>query len=135
MQAEFLVSGDVAPNLIMGFGCYNAIDKNKLIDLGIQESKIKVIPNAYEIVKNHIENNKELLAIASKTIVFLRGFYSDFALELLSSIDYISIKEDTFDKQTILKGLEKWNYRKRTLFSNPKYLEVSLRHLKSTSLE
>lgn len=46
-QAEFLVSGDVAPNLIMGFGCYNDTAKDKLIDFGIQESKIKVISNAY----------------------------------------------------------------------------------------
>lgn len=46
-QAEFLVSEDVAPNLIFGFGCYNDTAKNKLIDLGIKEEKIKVIPNAY----------------------------------------------------------------------------------------
>jgi hypothetical protein len=46
-QAEFLVSEDVAPNLIFGFGCYNVEAKNKLIDLGIKEEKIKSIPNAY----------------------------------------------------------------------------------------
>lgn len=46
-QAEFLVSVDVAPNLIIGFGCYNDAAKNKLISFGIKEDKIKVIPNAY----------------------------------------------------------------------------------------
>jgi hypothetical protein len=46
-QAEFLVSGDVAPNLILGFGCYNDLAKNMLMDLGIKEEKIKVIPKAY----------------------------------------------------------------------------------------
>ena len=75
----------------------------------------------------------KLLIIVNKTIVFLRGFYSDFALELLSSIDYISIKENSLEKQIILIGLEKWSDRKRTMFSNPKYLEVSIKHLQSTS--
>lgn len=46
-QAEFLVSEDVTPNLIIGFGCYNETAKNKLIDMGIKEDKIKIIPNAY----------------------------------------------------------------------------------------
>lgn len=46
-QAEFLVSSDVASKHIIGFGCYNINAKNKLVDLGINEDKIKVIPNAY----------------------------------------------------------------------------------------
>jgi hypothetical protein len=46
-QAEFLVSGDVASKHIIGFGCYNDNAKNKLVDLGIKEEKIKIIPNAY----------------------------------------------------------------------------------------
>lgn len=94
---------------------------------------LTLVGDAFETVKNHIENSSELLEIANKTIIFLRGFYSDFALELLSSIDYISTKENTLDKQTISKGLEKWSDRKRTLFSNPKYLELSLRHLQSAN--
>jgi len=115
----------------------NAINGSYLMGYSDMNKKpfepLTLLPNAYEIVKNYIESNKELLEIANKTIVFLKGFYSDFALELLSSIDYISTKENTLDKQTISKGLEKWNDRKRTLFSNPKYLEVSLRHLQSTN--
>lgn len=115
----------------------NAINGSYLMGYSDMNKKpfepLTLVPDAYETVKNHIENNTELLEIANKTIVFLRGFYSDFALELLSSIDYISTKENTFDKQTISEGLEKWNDRKRTLFSNPKYLEVSLRHLRSTN--
>jgi hypothetical protein len=46
-QAEFLISGDISPELIIGFGCYNEQAKNKLISFGITEDKIKVIPNAY----------------------------------------------------------------------------------------
>ena len=46
-QAEFLVSGDLSPDLIVGFGCYNESAKNKLISLGVPEEKIKVIPQSY----------------------------------------------------------------------------------------
>lgn len=46
-QAEFLVEGDINVNCIIGYGCYNASAKSELIKLGIQENKIKVIPNGY----------------------------------------------------------------------------------------
>lgn len=115
----------------------NAINGSYLMGYSDMNKKpfepLTLISDAYETVKNHIESNRELLEITNKTIVFLRGFYSDFALELLSSLDYISTKENTLDRQIILKGLEKWNDRKRTLFSNPKYIDVSLKHLQSTS--
>lgn len=115
----------------------NAINGSYLMGYSDMDKKpfepLTLVPDAYETVKSHVESNNDLLEIANKTIIFLRGFYSDFALELLSSIDYISTKENTFDKLVISKGLEKWSDRKRTLFSNPRYLEVSLRHLQSTN--
>lgn len=114
----------------------NAINGSYLMGYSDMDKKpfepLTLVPDAYLDVKNHVENNSELLIIANKTIVFLSGFYSDFALELLSSIDYIATKENTLDKEIITQGLEKWNNRKRSLFSNPKYLEVSLRHLETT---
>lgn len=115
----------------------NAINGSYLMGYSDMNKKpfepLTLVADAFEAVKNHVEKNSVLLEIANKTIVFLRGFYSDFALELLSSIDYISAKENTLDKHTISKGLEKWSDRKRTLFSNPKYLELSLRHLQTAN--
>ncbi len=46
-QAEFLVSGDLPPDNIFGFGCYNEKTKNRLIAIGITENRIKIIPQAY----------------------------------------------------------------------------------------
>ena len=46
-QAEFLVKNDIPPECIIGFVCYNEEAKKKLINFGIEETKIKVIPNAY----------------------------------------------------------------------------------------
>ena len=46
-QAELLISGDVPPDLIIGFGCYSESARNKIISIGVTEEKVKVIPNAY----------------------------------------------------------------------------------------
>lgn len=93
---------------------------------------LMLISDSYEDVKKHVENNSDLQQIAQKTIDFLTGFYSDFALELLSSIDFITTNKNSFDTNVIIEQLEKWNDRKRSLFNNPKYIEVSVRHLKQT---
>ncbi len=88
-----------------------------------------LVPDGYDIVKNHIESNPELCAIAKKTTNFLTGFYSDFALELLSSIDFIAINNNSFEKKLINEQLENWSNRKRSLFSNPRYIDISVKQL------
>lgn len=90
---------------------------------------ITLVTDGYEEVKSYIENNEELYKIASKTTSFLSGFYSDFALELLSSLDYLSVKNQTKDIEELTTMLESWNDRKRTLFSNNKYIYISINHL------
>ena len=46
-QAEFLVLDDLPPNWIVGFGCYDDVAKQKLIEMGVKATEIKIIPNAY----------------------------------------------------------------------------------------
>lgn len=46
-QAEFLVANDLLPDFISGIGCYNESAKSRLMQFGIDESIIKVIPKAY----------------------------------------------------------------------------------------
>lgn len=92
---------------------------------------LTLMSDGYEVVKGYIENNSELKSIALKTVDFLTGFYSDFALELLSSIDYISTDKNSFDRELIIRQLEKWSDRKRSLFSNPRYIDISVKQLQS----
>lgn len=96
---------------------------------------LTLIADGYQDVKNYIENNSDLLKIARKIIDFLTGFYSDFALELLSSIDFISVSQKTSDKNVIYEHLNKWNDRKRSMFSNPKYIDISLKQLSLAEFE
>lgn len=91
---------------------------------------LTLVAGGYETVKNHIESNVELHNIFLKTTSFLNGFYSDFALELLSSIDYLAEKNKSFDIQVIKNELNSWSDRKRSLFSQRKYFDIAINHLK-----
>jgi hypothetical protein len=46
-QAEFLVAGDIAPQNLCGFVCYNGVVKQRLIEMGVDSRKVKVYPSAY----------------------------------------------------------------------------------------
>lgn len=94
---------------------------------------LTLVADGYDTVKSYIENKQELFLIAKQATSFLQGFYSDFGLELLSSIDYIATKDNTFEKTVIFQKLEEWSDRKRSMFSNPKYIDISLRHLQKAT--
>lgn len=109
---------------IMGYSDMNKKPFNPLI----------LINDGYDIIKDYIDNRLILKEIVEKTTNFLTGFYSDFALELLSSVNYITCQEKTFDKLTIYKKLNEWNDRKRSLFSNSNYIDLSLKQVKKIYL-
>jgi hypothetical protein len=90
---------------------------------------LMLISDGYKDVKSYIDNNPELLEIATKTAKFLNGFYSEFTLELLSSIDYIAVENNTFDKQIITQKLAEWSDRKRNKFSNQEFIDLAIDHL------
>lgn len=96
---------------------------------------LTIVSDGFDEVKNHIQSKPELALIAKTTTDFLNGFYSDFALELLSSIDFIVSIEKSFDKQIISNKLSEWSDRKQSMFSNPKYIDISVRHLQNVDIK
>jgi len=95
---------------------------------------LTVVGDGYQTVISHIERKQELFKIAKETTNFLDGFYSDFALELLSSIDFIATENNTFDKEVISKKLHEWSDRKQSLISDSKYLDISITHLQKFNI-
>ncbi len=46
-QAELLVQGDIPPEIISVFGCYNEQSREALVNMGVNSDKIKIVPKAY----------------------------------------------------------------------------------------
>jgi O-acetyl-ADP-ribose deacetylase (regulator of RNase III) len=91
---------------------------------------LTLVSDGYETVQAYIDSNTDIANIAKKTVAFLNGFYSDFALELLSSIDYIITINKTFDQQIITQKLKEWSNRKRSMFSNQEYITLAVEHIR-----
>jgi len=108
---------------------YSAMDKKPFEELGI-------MMDAEKDVVNYLNQDSNLnhLNIVNETKQFLSGFYSAFGLELLSTIDFLSSKYKTKDLDTILKHLNSWSNRKKTLFSNQKFIQQALVRLEEHNL-
>ncbi len=76
-----------------------------------------------------LSENQKYQIIVKKTTEFLTGFYSSFALELLSTVDFIMIKKKTNDSEVIMTELANWSDRKKTLFNNQKFVEITQKHI------
>lgn len=86
-------------------------------------------------------NDENLVKVLDHTKKFLRGFYSNYTLELLSSVDYLLENNsllcnwrDSNDETVIeiLVGeLQKWSSRKGQMFKQ-EHLQLALSHIKAT---
>ncbi len=97
--------------------------------------RLALVADGLEDVEGYIHDRPELKAIGDTTRQFLTGFYSDFALELLSSVDYIAQHKQTFEKAAIQQGLNELSNRKRSMPLNDQYLDIVLDHLRSNKLD
>ncbi|MDR2815936.1 MAG: macro domain-containing protein [Proteiniphilum sp.] len=105
---------------------YSSKDKKPFEELGI-------VPDA-EIEVNEFLNksgNAEYKTIVEKTKRFLTGFYSPFGLELLSTIDFIITEKNINTQEAITRELENWSNRKKTLFTNPKFIKIATQRIQS----
>ncbi|CAD7809682.1 hypothetical protein CHRY9390_02050 [Chryseobacterium aquaeductus] len=104
---------------------YSSKDKKPFEEIGIildSENDVNEYLNRPEN-KNHLE-------ITNKTKNFLNGFYSNFGLELLSTVDFIRETDKIDDSQQIINKIENWSNRKRTLFAtNPHFVNVALNNI------
>jgi len=108
---------------IMG---YSSKDKKPFEELGI-------IPDAEIEVHEFLEKQENALhkSTVEKTKQFLKGFYSPFGLELLSTIDFIIKEKNVKTQEQIIAELDKWSNRKKTLFTNPKFVQIAIDNLKT----
>jgi len=77
-----------------------------------------------------LPENTTYKKIVVKTKNFLSGFYSPHGLELLSTVDFIKQDKNAHQTDDILKEMESWSGRKRTLFANRIFIEKALKNIK-----
>ncbi|MDI9881303.1 type II toxin-antitoxin system antitoxin DNA ADP-ribosyl glycohydrolase DarG [Flectobacillus longus] len=103
---------------------YSSKDRKPFEELGL-------IPDAETDVKEFLNKPENITykAIVENTKSFLSGFYSQYGLELLSTIDFIIVEKKVNTQEMIIKELENWSDRKKTLFTNPKFIQIALKNL------
>lgn len=106
---------------IMG---YSSKDKKPFEELGM-------IADGEDEVDNFLSlpENEHYKLIAEKTKYFLKGFYSAFGLELLSTIDFIISEKKAATAEEIEKELAGWSNRKKTLFTNSHFIQIATEHI------
>lgn len=108
---------------------YSSKDKKPFEPLGLVMDGEQDIIDFLEKKENH-----SYKAIVEQTKQFLTGYYSAFGLELLSTIDYISQEENTSDIEQIRAKLYSWSDRKKTMFSNDKFITKGTQHLQQAGM-
>lgn len=93
--------------------------------------ELEIMLDAEKDVNDYLENNdnKKYNDIVKNTKAFLSGFYADFGLELLSTIDFIMMDKNTKSINEIVSYLEKWSDRKKTMFTNPKFINIAMQNI------
>lgn len=92
---------------------------------------LSLIPDAEVEVNKFLDllENLEYKSIVEQTKAFLTGLYSPFALELLSTVDFIIDEKKATNKQSVLQEIASWSDRKKTLFTNPRFIQIALDNL------
>lgn len=104
---------------------YSSMDKKpfEIIDIDLNNEQ-----HVLDYLKNN--TNQEYLGIVNKVQEFLTGYYSNFGLELLSTVDYIKQEKQVNSVDEIIQNLTKWNVRKGNMFTNKReIIEHSILHL------
>lgn len=103
--------------------------------------EIWMLDETINIVRDYLDlsEHSRYQVIAERTKEFLRGYYSNYSLELLSTIDYI-LHYDNFEsrfenlsreeqKKIINDNIANWNSRKQRLFNGSQHIPQILEHL------
>jgi O-acetyl-ADP-ribose deacetylase (regulator of RNase III) len=91
---------------------------------------LSLIPDRYDLICSYINSKNDLIEIVEKTKSFLDGYYSDFALELLSSVDYVLSQKGDLTIDEIHAEFINWSKRKEKMFSSDNIRQAK-EHLKT----
>lgn len=86
------------------------------------------------------EENQKFKEISERTKLFLRGYYSTYSLELLSTVDYILLNDKRLEQwknmnncdviDLVNEDISQWSQRKEAFFAGSKFVPIILKHLR-----
>ncbi len=107
---------------------YSSKDKKPFEELGIMfDGETEVIEYLNQ------SEHRTFKQFADNTKQFLTGFYSAFGLELLSTVDYLMSEKQAKTNEEVTRQIESWSDRKKSLFSNPKFIDLAIEKLEKAS--
>lgn len=102
--------------------------------------EIWLTEDAGEVARDYLSlpENTKYAVIAEETKRFLRGYYSNYFLELLATISFLLDSDSDLslesDESKIVelvgKDLAQWSNRKEKMFRKDEYIHLALNHLK-----
>lgn len=101
---------------------YSDMNREPFAPLGI-------IDSGEETVADFIAQNEGLKDYTTRCKALLDGFCSDFALELLSTVDYIMDNKKVYDEDLIIREISDWSHRKSRLFNDKRYITLAKKRL------
>ena len=103
---------------------YSSKDKKPFEEISLRANTEHEIIQYLDLPENLKYKNS-----VNKTKDFLKGFYSSFGLELLSTIDYIMNTQKTKSEVEIINHLKNWSERKKILFENPNFIKIAISNI------
>jgi len=103
---------------------FSSKDKKQFEELSLMVDSEKEVNDYLDRPVN--VQNKEIVL---KTKAFLSGFYGNFGLELLSTVDYVIIDKNTKSVTEITTHLENRSNKKKTLFTNPRFISLAVQNI------
>ena len=103
--------------------------------------EIWMLAETRDLVQDYLNQsgNSQYQVIANRTKDFLRGYYSNYSLELLSTVDYIlhydklesgfNVLSKEEQNKVINDNISHWNSRKQRLFNGSRHIPQILEHL------
>lgn len=109
--------------------------------------QIWLLNDTPKVINDYINESQNLKykEIAERTKIFLRGYYSTYSLELLTTVDFIIDKEPKLKNwrrmdvndiiEIVNEDIKGWSKRKEDLFAGSAFLPKIINHLKTIPQE
>jgi O-acetyl-ADP-ribose deacetylase (regulator of RNase III)/uncharacterized protein YwgA len=93
---------------------------------------LDLVTTAETDILSYLADKPNERAIVEQTKQFLRGFYSNYCLELLSTLDFIRETTSISQREAIRQQLNQWSERKSQLVSNERFFNQMMDKLEQT---